>query len=84
MPQLTDLPFTAADIKEAEDWLIEQPWPVIRMSPTTPSSTMQEDHHLVTAQGVVTLGPVAGGRRELAAVPRAAVMVEDDLAVEVF
>ena len=33
-----DLPFTAEDIIEAEDWLIEQPWPEIRMSFTVPSS----------------------------------------------
>ena len=35
----TVLPLTAADIIEADDWLIEQPWPPIRMSVTTPSST---------------------------------------------
>ena len=28
----TLLPFTAADIIDADDWLIEQPWPVMRMS----------------------------------------------------
>ncbi len=34
----TDLPLTAADIIDAEDWLIEQPWPLMRMSSTTPTS----------------------------------------------
>ena len=32
------LPFTAFDIIEAEDWLIEHPWPEILMSSTDPSS----------------------------------------------
>ena len=35
----TVLPFTAADMSDAEDWLIEQPWPANRMSRTVPSST---------------------------------------------
>ena len=35
----TVLPLTAADIIEADDWLIEQPWPPMRMSATVPSST---------------------------------------------
>ena len=35
----TGLPFTAADMSEADDWLIEQPVPAILMSATTPSST---------------------------------------------
>ena len=39
---VTDLPFTAADMSDAEDWLIEHPCPVIRMSPTTPSSTCKK------------------------------------------
>ena len=34
-----DLPLTAADIIDAELWLIEQPCPLMRMSLTTPSST---------------------------------------------
>ena len=29
----------AADIIEAEDWLIEQPWPLMRMSAIRPSSS---------------------------------------------
>ena len=33
----TVLPLTAADIIEADDWLIEQPWPPILMSSTRPS-----------------------------------------------
>ena len=32
-------PFTAALIIEAELWLIEQPWPAIFRSWTTPSAT---------------------------------------------
>ena len=35
----TDLPLTAADISEADDWLIEHPVPAILMSATMPSST---------------------------------------------
>ena len=35
----TLLPFTAADIIEADDWLIEQPWPVMRMSEIVPPSS---------------------------------------------
>src|SRR5664279_264041 len=36
---VTGLPLTAADIKEADDWLIEQPVPAIFMFETTPSPT---------------------------------------------
>ena len=32
-------PLTAADIIEADDWLIEQPWPEMRRSLITPSPT---------------------------------------------
>ena len=32
------LPFTAADIIDADDWLIEQPCPPMRMSWRTPSA----------------------------------------------
>ena len=35
----TVLPFTAADIIEADDWLMEQPVPPMRMSSTTPASS---------------------------------------------
>ena len=35
----TDLPLTAALIIEADDWLIEQPWPEIFSSRTFPSSS---------------------------------------------
>ena len=35
----SSLPLTAADINEAEDWLIEQPVPAILMSASVPSST---------------------------------------------
>ena len=35
----SDLPLTAADMSEADDWLIEQPVPAILMSARTPSST---------------------------------------------
>ena len=35
----TVFPFTAADINDAEDWLMEQPLPAILMSETTPSLT---------------------------------------------
>jgi hypothetical protein len=35
-----DLPFTAALIIEVDAWLIEQPWPLVRMSRTvSPSSS---------------------------------------------
>jgi hypothetical protein len=55
---------TAADIIEADDWLIEQPCPPMRTSRTT--------------------SPGAGRHRQLAPVPGVAVVVEDDLPVEVF
>ena len=35
----TGFPFTAADINDADDWLMEQPVPAILMSDSTPSST---------------------------------------------
>ena len=35
----TGFPLTAADISEADDWLIEHPVPAILMSDTTPSAT---------------------------------------------
>ena len=35
----TGLPLTAADMSEAEDWLIEQPEPAILRSASVPSST---------------------------------------------
>ena len=38
----TGLPFTAADIKDAEDWLMEQPEPPILRSASVPSSTIME------------------------------------------
>jgi len=34
----SDLPLTAADMSDADDWLIEQPVPAILMSLTRPSS----------------------------------------------
>ena len=34
-----DLPFTAIDIIDAADWLMEQPWPSIRMSEMAPPSS---------------------------------------------
>ena len=80
----TVLPLTAADIIDADDWLIEQPWPLMRMSSTTPSSHVEVDHDLVAAQRVEPLDPVGRGRLELAAVPGVAVVVEDDLSVQVF
>ena len=78
------LPLTAADIIEADDWLIEQPWPPMRMSLTVSSVDVDVDHDLVAAERVEPLGPGGRGRFQLAAVPGAAVVVEDDLAVEVF
>ena len=35
----TDLPLTAALIIDVDAWLIEQPWPPVLTSVTTPSST---------------------------------------------
>ena len=35
----TVFPFTAEDMSDADDWLIEQPWPAKRMSVTVPSCT---------------------------------------------
>ncbi len=35
----TGLPFTAADMRDADDWLMEHPVPAILMSDTTPSLT---------------------------------------------
>jgi hypothetical protein len=35
----TGRPLTAADMREAEDWLMEQPVPAILMSARVPSST---------------------------------------------
>ena len=80
----TGLPLTAADISEAEDWLMEQPEPPILTSASVPSSTSEADHHLVTAQGVEALDPVGRRRLELAPVPGRAVVVEDDLPVQIF
>ena len=57
----TGLPLTAADMSEADDWLIEQPLPAILMSETTPSSNLERDHDLVAAQWVEPLHPL--GRR---------------------
>jgi hypothetical protein len=45
---------------------------------------LQEYHDLVSAKRVETLGAMGGRRRQLAPVSRAAVVVEDDLAIEVF
>ena len=38
----SDLPFTAADMRDAEDWLIEQPVPLILMSTSRSPSTSSE------------------------------------------
>ncbi len=35
----TDLPLTAADIIDADDWLMEHPWPPMRRSWTRLSAT---------------------------------------------
>ncbi len=45
---------------------------------------VEVEHDLVTAQGIETFDLVRGGRFELAAVSGRAVVVEDDLPVEVF
>ena len=81
----TDLPLTAALIIEADDWLIEQPWPEIFSSRDVPVVVdVEVDHDLVTAQGVEALDPMGGRGLQFAPVPGAAVVVEDDLAVEIF
>ena len=86
----TVLPLTAADIIEAEDWEIEQPWPPMRdvghhgVVALGGVVELQVDDDLVAAQRVEALGPCGGRHLQLPAVPRAAVVVEDDLSVEVF
>jgi hypothetical protein len=45
---------------------------------------VEEDDDLVAAQRVEALDAVRGWHRQLTAVPRVAVVVEDDLPVEVF
>ena len=59
----TVLPLTAADIIDADDWLIEQPWPSMRMSATLPSVDVEVDDDLVAAQRVEPLDPVRRRRR---------------------
>ena len=59
------LPLTAADIIEADDWLMEQPWPAMRMSRTTSVVDVEVDDDLVAAERVEPLDPM--GRRHLAA-----------------
>ena len=81
------LPLTAADIIDAEHWLIEQPWPLDLDVGDDAVVDVEVDDDLVAAQRVEALGAV--GRRHLGSgvsppVPRVAVVVEDDLAVEVF
>ena len=56
----TDLPLTAADMSEADDWLIEQPVPAILMSATTPSSHVEGHDDLVAAERVEPLDPHGG------------------------
>ena len=58
----TVLPFTAADIIDAEDWLIEQPWPAMRMSlDAAVVVELEVDDDLVAAERVEALDAVAGG-----------------------
>ena len=80
----SDLPLTAADISEAEDWLMEQPEPRDLEVGQRAVLDHDGDHDLVAAQRVEALDPVGGGRVQLAPVPGRAVVVEDDLAVQVF
>ena len=57
----TGLPLTAADISDAEDWLIEQPVPAILMSETRVALDDEGHHDLVPAQRVEPLDPLGGG-----------------------
>ena len=54
----TVLPFTAADIIDADDWLIEQPWPAMRTSVDDAVVDVEVDDDLVAAQRVEALDPV--------------------------
>ena len=54
----TGLPFTAADISEADDWLIEQPGPGDLHVLEDAVSHVEGDHDLVAAEGVEALDPV--------------------------
>ena len=58
---LTGLPLTAADISEADDWLIEHPVPAILMSATTPSSTSRVTTISSPHSGIEPLHPLGGG-----------------------
>jgi hypothetical protein len=69
-------------MSEEEDWEIEQPCPVILISARR-RRARRGTRHLVAAEGVEALDLVGRGRGELATVARRAVVVEDDLAVEV-
>ena len=46
----SDLPFTAPDMSDAEDWLMEQPWPDIRMSLSVSVVHVHVDDDFVAAQ----------------------------------
>ena len=63
----TGLPLTAADISEADDWLIEQPGPGDLDVGHHAVVDVEGDHDLVPAQRVEPLDPA--GRRRLAARP---------------
>ena len=75
---------------EAEDCEIEQPWPPMRISVTTASSPLDASSSSRNTtissphSGLKPSDPMGGGHRQLTTVPRVAVVVEDDLAVEVF
>ena len=65
------LPLTAADMSEAEDWLIEQPVAGDLDVGERAVLDVEVDHDLVAAQRVEALDPVRRGRVQLAAVARA-------------
>ena len=75
---------TAADISEADDWLMEQPEPPIFRSASFPSSTRMLTTTSSPQSGLKPSTRWAGRRLELAPIAGRAVVVEDDLAVELF
>ena len=79
----SDLPLTAEDISEADDWLMEQPGAADLQVGQLAVLDQEADDDLIAAERVEALHPVGRGGFELAPVTRRAVVVEDDLPVEI-
>ena len=73
----------ASLIIEADDWLIEQPCPSMATEATSVTLEGELDRDLVATQGVHPLG-LGIGCVEVPLVAGVAIVVEDDLPVEVF